>query len=318
MNSTTPFRLGRIAFLLTGVCLFAASPAFGQTTGRTGVGSTGGAGISGGGLTGGGIGGGGIGGGGMGLSGGGLTGGGGISSGNLGGGTFVGSSTSGSYGAGGGGFRGTGSTGMTGVTGNVFPQVPSPQNTFMSSYGNPLAYGQKLTTTSDMLVSTSTGGGSTTATVTAFGQPSLNPQSTSLSTSTTGRTGAYGASTGTSSTSSTGGFNTIGQVRTPSFVTTAPDFPARGVAAPSVVLREATGALTRSSKLTSPSTIQLHLAPDRDTLILSGNVADARERRMAESLVRLTPGVHDVINQLQIVPPTLPAAKVSSAGGPAP
>jgi len=36
------------------------------------------------------------------------------------------------------------------------------------------------------------------------------------------------------------------------------------------------------------------------TVILRGRVADENERRLAEGLVRLTPGVHEVRNELRL------------------
>jgi osmotically-inducible protein OsmY len=56
--------------------------------------------------------------------------------------------------------------------------------------------------------------------------------------------------------------------------------------------------IARSSRLTSRDNIQLGM--DGGTVVLRGTVVDDHERRLAESLVRLSPGVRDVRNELQV------------------
>jgi hypothetical protein len=56
--------------------------------------------------------------------------------------------------------------------------------------------------------------------------------------------------------------------------------------------------LMRSESL--PSRANIQVGTDGRTVVLRGNVADERERRMAENMMRLTPGVRDVRNELNI------------------
>jgi osmotically-inducible protein OsmY len=56
--------------------------------------------------------------------------------------------------------------------------------------------------------------------------------------------------------------------------------------------------LNRSSRLDSVNTIQV--AADRGTLVLRGIVKDDHERRLAEAIARLTPGVHELRNELAV------------------
>jgi hypothetical protein len=49
-----------------------------------------------------------------------------------------------------------------------------------------------------------------------------------------------------------------------------------------------------------PSNRSIQIAMDGSTIVLRGWTADDNERRLAEGMVRLTPGVHDVRNELQV------------------
>jgi hypothetical protein len=278
------------------MCWLAVPAAWGQVGGRVGTGGAGlssGMGLLGGASLGGGLGGAGLLGGGGALGGGaGLLGAGlGLTGGALtGGGTFTGSSTPGGTRLGGLGYGAAG-FGMTGATGNVFPQVPSPLNPFQNAYANPLALGSTLNTlgkSSDPLGST---------TPTAFGQPSRTTQTTTVTTTTR-------PAVGSSNSYTSGGFTTLGQVRTPSFVTTlASDLSLRSTPPASKWLSEIRQTIAQSRQLSAPEKVQVQLAADGETLILRGSVRDLRERRLVENLVRLTPGVHEVINQLQVASP---------------
>jgi len=44
---------------------------------------------------------------------------------------------------------------------------------------------------------------------------------------------------------------------------------------------------------------EINVALENGTLVLRGTVADDDDRRLAEAIVRMVPGVHDVVNQLQ-------------------
>jgi osmotically-inducible protein OsmY len=56
-------------------------------------------------------------------------------------------------------------------------------------------------------------------------------------------------------------------------------------------------ALDLSPRLTNGRGIQV--AVNGPTVVLQGNVASQRERRVAELVVRMTPGVRDVRNELK-------------------
>jgi hypothetical protein len=68
--------------------------------------------------------------------------------------------------------------------------------------------------------------------------------------------------------------------------------------APTGLQAEVQKILNRSSRLDSVNTIQV--AADRGALVLRGIVKDDHERRLAEAIARLTPGVHDLRNELAV------------------
>jgi osmotically-inducible protein OsmY len=61
--------------------------------------------------------------------------------------------------------------------------------------------------------------------------------------------------------------------------------------------------LQRSSALRDAGNIQLVVSDSR--VILRGRVRTPRDRRLAEALIRMTPGVQDVQNNLQVTSPTV-------------
>ena len=60
------------------------------------------------------------------------------------------------------------------------------------------------------------------------------------------------------------------------------------------------GVLSRSTVLTAPENIQVSM--NGDTVVLRGTVPRERDRRQAEGLIRLTPGVRDVRNEIVVRP----------------
>jgi hypothetical protein len=189
---------------------------------------------------------------------------------------------SGSSGVGGVGYGGGGGGRTGGATGTTaLPQVPSTQNPFRSNYYNPLAQGQTLTTTQSLL-------GTTTTTAGSFGQPTLG----TTTTTSYRRGGSVSSSTSASST----GLSTVGQVRSPAFMTVLGFTPPR----PAAVQLQSTAAqvLARSSSLPSAGNIQV--GTEGETVVLRGTVADDRERRLAENLLRLTPGIRQIRNELVV------------------
>jgi hypothetical protein len=256
--------------------------------GRVGGGGLGGGGLGaglGGGIAGGGgfAGGGGLGGGfagGTGFSGGGFAGGTSFGGGGTtfgGGGSFTGGTTfGGGMGYTGGGAAFTGGTGGTygrgGTTGGV-----STSNPFYAYYVNPIAEG------------IATGNATGTSSV-AFGQPIYGNL-------TTGQTGTANIAGGTGATGNVyPGANSIGVRRAPAYATTL-GFAAPRMA-PGRVQADAQQSIARSTRLSSRDGIQVRM--DGDVVVLQGAVADEHDRRLAEGLVRLTPGVRQVRNELQV------------------
>jgi hypothetical protein len=125
-----------------------------------------------------------------------------------------------------------------------------------------------------------------------FGQPLYG---TPTATATVGVAGITGTQP------SGAGFTTIGVPKAPPYVTgLSPDFemPRR---APGQLRRNLQAVLSRSSALQGSGRIELVVKDSR--VIIRGQVNTLRERRLAEALIRLTPGVGDVQNQLQVLMP---------------
>jgi hypothetical protein len=99
------------------------------------------------------------------------------------------------------------------------------------------------------------------------------------------------------------GFATAGTPHPPSFVTTLDMPPRQDGAAAARLQANAERAVARSSTLTQCT---IRLTAEDQVIVLRGEVANERERRLAEGLVRLTPGVHQVRNELVIRPAAVP------------
>jgi hypothetical protein len=76
------------------------------------------------------------------------------------------------------------------------------------------------------------------------------------------------------------------------------------------LLEEVRTLLGRTQSLSQDTKIQAVL--DGGILVLRGIAADDHDRRLAESIVRLTPGVHDVVNQIRLPEPAPPPAPKKS------
>jgi hypothetical protein len=185
-----------------------------------------------------------------------------------------------------GGFINTG-TGMTGVTGTgargtggTASGGVSSTNPLSTFYVNPMALGLGTGTSQPR-----------------FGAPLYNITSTGQ----TGTGATRGGTATLSSTSSTTvpnfpGATSMGVRRAPAYVTTIGfDYPQPSVER---VQARAQDAIARASKLASRDSILV--AMDGETLVLRGSAANERERRLAESLLRMTPGVYEVRNELEI------------------
>ena len=112
-------------------------------------------------------------------------------------------------------------------------------------------------------------------------------------TTTTGITGNINTTSGTN-------MNQAGSIlnrRGPAY-TVAVTFPYEPATA-SQLRTEAQNVLARSNALTMKDSIKVRL--DGQTLVLEGQVRSDQERRLAENMVRLTPGARSIQNNLQIV-----------------
>jgi hypothetical protein len=193
--------------------------------------------------------------------------------GSFSGGSFSGSMTGGRPGGG----TGYGSTAYQGV---------SNTNPFYQSYQDPLAGGM----------------GTGTTTRTTFGVPMYN-----LSTTGTGNL------TGGSALGISGGTNAANFTPSPATYMTTPFLVGFGTpAGPTVpapprtlppamasrMQREAQQVIRQSSALPSKGDIRVGISGP--AVVLQGVVSDEHERRLAEGLVRLTPGINEVVNQLQV------------------
>jgi len=119
-----------------------------------------------------------------------------------------------------------------------------------------------------------------------------------------GATSGFGSTTGMRG-GSTSGMGTTGPgmsfgpangVRTPTVVTTL-RFQAP-VVAPQVRRDQLQQVFTRSSAFTVPGGVNVTL--DGQAIVLRGRVANDDERRLAENMLRLTPGVREIRNELQV------------------
>jgi hypothetical protein len=185
------------------------------------------------------------------------------------------------------GNRNTGNTGNTAATGtgSSFPGIAA-SNLLGSYYVNPLAAGLPSGTTQPR-----------------FGAPLYNITTVNLSTTGTGGQNRGGTAT-TSSSAPYAGSSSVGIRRAPSYTTTIGfEFRPPSMSSMQTSLQQT---IAESSSL--PSRSGMVVAVDGDTVVLRGTANSERERRMAEALVRLTPGVHDVQNNIE-VRETVPAPR---------
>lgn len=162
-------------------------------------------------------------------------------------------------------------TPTTGTTGSA-TAIPSAANLFRGYYASPLALGLSPSKSAKP----------------SFGQPLY-------SLSTANASGLTGAST----LAEAGlGFTTVGLSRAPVYVTTLGEGMEVPVTVPVKMQFDLQEILARSTALSTRS--QVKVAVKENVVILQGNVASAKERRLAEGLMRLTPGVREVDNQLTV------------------
>jgi hypothetical protein len=176
---------------------------------------------------------------------------------------------------------GTGGTGANGGRGGATTQIGG--TSFLGSYySNPLAMGLSGTT------------GTTGTTTTTFGNPLYNLSNTGARTGTAsvssgGQSGQYGA-----------GYNIR---RLPAYAATIKikDLPPQPTATQvqgdlQAMLNQT---LTQSSDLDRRDAVQVVM--DGPAVVLRGRVADDDESRLVENMVKLTPGVYQVRNELTMM-----------------
>lgn len=277
-----------------GLLLFGVGEAFGQrTTGGFGGGGTGGTGGFGGGT-----GGTGTFAGGGGFSGTGTFAGGGT-------GTFAGGGT-GTFGGGGTGTFGGGGAmggGGFGARGTTQFGATSPFGRFL---GNPLAAGR--------VAGSATQAGSVAAQNQRAYPATLSFGATvtdSANLSRTGNLGTTGLGTGLGGALGNTGLNqqfrgasSIGLRRAPAFLT-EPVFEVRPAPAAGALRADLQAVVARSDRLQSRDNIRV--TSDGEAIVLSGQVGTERERQLAERIIRMTPGVREVRNDLTF--PSRPPAK---------
>jgi hypothetical protein len=143
------------------------------------------------------------------------------------------------------------------------------------------------------------------ATSSSFGQALYNSSGTAggrggRGGTTYGTTGVGNITRGTSTSTNTGsnfsGVSTIGVRRAPQYTTgLAQDIPMAAAPPPRMQV-EVQQVLGNSSRLPSRGSVQVTM--DGSVVVLTGSVADEREKRLAEAMARMTPGVREVRNEL--------------------
>jgi hypothetical protein len=213
---------------------------------------------------------------------------------------------------------GNGGTGSPGVTSPTGTTPISASNPLQSFYASPLIAGYgpnamlgptnaantNVSSTPDTMLT-----GKGTFGVTVYKATTATVTLNNGIKATTGGTGAGTAAT------TANGFNTIGIRRTPQYYTTVDnEWPViRPTTSPSLLPPpvspgqfQATlqSAITQSAALPSRKDINVSVASinDQPIVVLRGTVATPEERKLAEDLLRLTPGVRVVRNEIQVQP----------------
>jgi hypothetical protein len=213
-------------------------------------------------------------------------------------GSFGSSSSFGTFGSSGSSTFGSGTgTGGGGRGGAATYGQSAPYGSF---FANPLALGVASTGTG-ATASSSSGSRYVRAfpVQLTFGQPLYSTTSSGTATVSRGTTGGLGGGTGQISTSPYAGASSGSTRRAPSYITElALDQPAPR---PSMarVRSELQGIISGASSLPSAGNIRVSVNSN-GLVVLRGQVGTARERRLAENMLRLTPGVTRVRNDLRV------------------
>lgn len=193
----------------------------------------------------------------------------------------------------------------TATTTGSLTTVPSSANPFGPSYNSPLGIG--LPANFNTTPVTGNFGNRTAGKGGSFGQPLYGKTTANAGAAGFGTAGTAGlGTTGTAAGGAGTGFTTVGVRRAPQYTTgLSEDLPT--IAHPPARLRQDVQAVVaRSAAVRSRDTVAVEVAGG--TVVLRGQVASPRERRLVEAMIRLTPGVRDVQNELQVIetapPPT--------------
>jgi hypothetical protein len=202
----------------------------------------------------------------------------------------------------GGGFTGGGFTGSTAFGGGTTSGFGAGGTTSYGTtsfegryFANPLAIG--------VPTASSTGSQYLRAFPTqlpTFGQPLYGTANLTTTPRTTTNpyqtnTNTYGAAL-TVAAAAFAGANTAGIRRAPSYIA-EPVFDRAPRPTATAVRANLQAIIDRSTRL--PSRGGITVSMDGDVVVLRGQVRDERERRLAEAVVRLAPGVHEVKNELR-------------------
>ncbi len=235
------------------------------------------------------------------------TGGGGFTSGGGGGGLGGGGA------GGGGGNRGTTSGGSSGggsmifgsagngISGSVTGSSPiSKTNNFAPYYASPMAAGLASNVTLKSMTGVNLNGSSNTSGTTNQASAVLTAKGTFgvplyANTSTNKSTGSGGSSSNTAA----NGFGSMGQRRVAQYMT-VPDPEVFGPSPLGQPVSKLGAGLQNSGAFKDAK--GFNVVMDGNTYVLQGSVSSDRERRLAEQMLRLEPGVHDVRNEIQVIP----------------
>ena len=194
------------------------------------------------------------------------------------------------------GFGTQSTAGMT-TTGSTSTSAPTAANLLQKTYVNPYAQGVAAGNTT----------GSTTATK-AFGTPVLFVATTTAKYNT-------GSSTIATVNSNSGqGFTTLTEPKSIPYSTSLSEDVPYVAHVPSAMQTKLAGVLARSTMLADRG--QMRVDVEGNVIVLSGSAKTANQRRLAEYLVRMEPGVTEVQNRIQVTGspnPNLPPLAPTSA-----
>jgi hypothetical protein len=169
---------------------------------------------------------------------------------------------------------------------------------FYSFFNNPLSYGL-TSTTSTSGGSTSNNGATPAKSTVAFGSPTYGTAVTTTTNRGTGTTGGVGTAT----TGIMSGYPGISG--TPTIGSKAPVYSiALGFRPRPMVAGEVQAGVRQvlnNSSMLGPDR-KIDVTTNGNAVVLRGTVGSEDDRRLAESMVRLTPGVYEVNNFLQVRP----------------